>query len=84
MFRATALGLASGLIPQGPLHDAVLESFLIHGRNLLHFMYPEHPKPSDVLATDYFESPREWLHLSSDLPPSLLDANPESTNMSPI
>ena len=76
MFRATALGLASGLFPQGPLHDAVLESFLIHVRNLLHFMYPERPKPSDVLATDYFQSPQEWLRLCGDLPPSLTNVKP--------
>lgn len=72
MFRATALGLASGLFPGGPLHDALLESFIVHGRNLLHFLYPERPQPSDVLADDFFTDPSVWSLKRCDLPPALV------------
>jgi hypothetical protein len=72
MFRATALGLVSGLFPGGPLHDAVLEAFIIHGRNLLHFLYPEKPQASDVIAEDFLDDPTQWPTLRGDLPSSLV------------
>ena len=71
MFRATALGLMSGLFPGGPLHDAVLEAFIIHGRNLLHFLYPEKPQDSDVLAEDFLDDPIQWPTVRGDMPASL-------------
>jgi hypothetical protein len=71
MFRATALELASDPSPRGHLHDALLESFIVHGRNLLHFLYPELPKPSDVLADDFFTDSIIWPLKRGDLPPAL-------------
>jgi hypothetical protein len=71
MARACAVGLASGLFPVGPLHDAVLESFVIHARNLVHFFFPQSAQASDVLAEHYFETPQEWNSLRGDLPPRL-------------
>ena len=71
MFRATALGLMSGLFPGGPLHDAVLEAFIIHGRNLLHFLYAENSQASDVVAEDFLDDPAQWLTVRGDLPASL-------------
>jgi hypothetical protein len=45
--------------PSGPMeppfHNAALESFAIHVRNLVDFLYPgPNIKPSDVLADDFF------------------------------
>jgi hypothetical protein len=72
MARATAVGLASGLFPIGPLHDAVLESFIIHARNLVHFFFPQGAQASDVLAEHYFPTPKDWNSLRGELPPSLV------------
>ena len=71
MFRATALGLMSGLFPGGPLHDAVLEAFIIHGRNLLDFLYAENSRASDVVAEDFLDDPDQWLTVRGALPASL-------------
>jgi len=72
MFRATAFALASGLFPGGPFHDALLESFIVHGRNLIHVLYPERAQASDVLADDYFDNPSVWFQARGDLPPALV------------
>jgi len=71
MARATALGLLSGLFPIGPLHDAVLEAFVIHARNLVHFFFPQGAQPSDVLAEHYFPEAQTWNAHRGTLPESL-------------
>ncbi len=45
--------------------NAYLSSFAIHARNLLDFFYPPAgpkawPRPDDVIAEDFFDSPLEW------------------------
>lgn len=40
--------------------NAFLESFLIHARVLMDFMYPDNPRPDDVLAEEFFDVPDEW------------------------
>jgi hypothetical protein len=57
MLRGSVLGLTSGLIGQGIIGNALLESFTIHARALLDFLYPENPWPDDVIAEDFFPSP---------------------------
>ena len=42
------------------LHYALLESFVIHLRNLIDFLYSERPQPDDVIAEDFFSSPDRW------------------------
>ena len=51
----------SGLFGQGPLNNAVLESFTLHARALLDFLYADKPKVDDVIAEDYFDVPSDWL-----------------------
>lgn len=47
-----------------PLNNAVLESFIIHVRNMIDFLYPPaNKRPSDVYATDFFDVPKEWEQL---------------------
>jgi len=53
------------------LHNAVLESFCLHSRNLLDFLFAEKPYPDDVIAEDYFESPEDWPRIRGDMPPVL-------------
>jgi hypothetical protein len=60
MFFTVASGLASGVTGQGPMHNALLESFAIHARVLLSFLYAEDPRENDVVAEDFFTIPDEW------------------------
>ena len=36
------------------IHNALLESSLIHARNLVDFLYPENSRDNDVVAYDFF------------------------------
>ena len=64
MLVQTANWLATyyGALPPNaaPMTNAFLESFLIHTRNLLDFLYPQRPKPEDVIAEDFFDDPKTW------------------------
>jgi len=71
MFDATGRALGGGLFGPGPATNAFLESFTIHTRALLQFLFPKDPKPDDVLAEDYFENPSAWLELRGELPEAL-------------
>jgi hypothetical protein len=71
MARATAVGLASGLFGRSDLGNAVLESFLIHGRNLIDFFHPEGSLENDVVAEHYFADPMKWKKRRGRIPESL-------------
>jgi hypothetical protein len=60
MLQAVARGLASGAVSGSPTHNALLESFAIHVRNLVDFLWPEKPKNDHVVAADFFSSPQDW------------------------
>jgi hypothetical protein len=60
MLTSLASGLASGIAGQGPVANALLESFVIHVRALMDFLYAEAPQSDDVVAEDYFANPDEW------------------------
>lgn len=58
----------------GRLSNAILEAFVLHLRNVLDFLYePDKPRPTDVLAADYFE-PGEWKEIRPLLSSTLKDA----------
>jgi len=40
---------------------ALLESFTVHARILLDFLFAENPREDDVIAEDYFQSGKIWL-----------------------
>ena len=61
MFTSLARGMASGVFNEGIINNALLESFTVHARVLLDFLFAENPRPDDVIAEDYFSSPDEWL-----------------------
>ena len=46
-----------------PLHNAILESFLLHSRVISDFLYKDTPRKDDVSAADYFSEPDEWQKL---------------------
>ena len=55
--------MASGIAGEGPMNNALLESFTIHARALLDFLYTEKPKSDDVIAEDYFADPARWVSI---------------------
>ena len=61
MLTSLANGLASGIGAGGWLHNALIESFVIHVRVLIDFLYAEQPRTDDVVAADYFHSSDEWI-----------------------
>lgn len=60
MFTSLARGMASGITGKGVIHNALLESFTIHARVLLDFLYAKKPQPDDVIADDFFPTSQEW------------------------
>jgi hypothetical protein len=60
MFNSLAQAMASGVFGVGALNNAALESFILHARVLLDFLYAEKPQPDDVIAEDYFNELSQW------------------------
>jgi hypothetical protein len=71
MFLTLARALATGVFGNGPINNAALESFTVHARVLLDFMFAERPREDDVIAEDFFSTPEEWPRLRGGLPDSL-------------
>jgi len=63
MLTSVANGLASGIAGQGPIANALLESFVIHVRAIMDFLYAEKPQSDDVIAEDFFVSPEQWTRI---------------------
>jgi hypothetical protein len=61
MLQGTMERLETGSTEDRIFHNALVESFTIHARNLMHFLYPIGEKPSDILAADFFEDEEYWL-----------------------
>lgn len=76
MLLGSAQGLDSETKAKGTLHNALVESFAIHLRNMLDFLWPDKPKrKSDwVIAADFFPSPSDWEKLRPEISQPLLDS----------
>src|SRR2546428_6664644 len=48
------------------IHNALLESSMIHARSLIDFLYDENPSSSDVVADDFFDDPSGDYHSVRD------------------
>jgi truncated hemoglobin YjbI len=48
-----------------PLRNALIESFVIHLRNLVDFFYPAQIQGDDVIAAEFLDDLNEWEKLSS-------------------
>lgn len=70
MLRGTMALLASGAIGTSILSNALIESFTIHARALMDFLYPKQSKESDVLAEDFFDDANTWVATRPDEPPA--------------
>jgi hypothetical protein len=71
MFNTTAQAHASGISKEGWITNALLESFVIHVRGLMDFLYNDNPRPDDVVAQDYFNTLEEWKKLRPQQSPVL-------------
>jgi hypothetical protein len=72
MLQAADMAMRSGLFPPGQLLNALLESFVIHARALLHFLDPVSPAKGDVLAVDFILDPETWEAAKGELPKELI------------
>ena len=66
MFNSLAQIMAMGIFGPGVLNNAILESFTLHARVLLAFLYSENPRDDDVSAENFFDKPGEWLAVRPD------------------
>lgn len=70
MIQAT--GHFMGTLPVGSCErKAMLESFLVHSRNLIAFFDGKNAHANDVLAEDFFASRAEWEKIRDSIPPAL-------------
>jgi hypothetical protein len=76
MFYATH-GLLMGDAIVGRLHNAVLESFAIHVRNLVEFLF-DPPEKDDIRAEHYFKDPKTWHGLRGKKPEELTAAQKQA------
>jgi len=55
--------------------NCYLESFVLHFRNLVDFLYePRNAKPDDILAIDFFPDPNAWKTIRPAKTAEILDA----------
>src|SRR5678816_3490620 len=71
MFGTLARALTSGVFGDGPINNAVLESFTVHARVLLDFLFDPKPRQDDVVAEDFFPETTKWVQIRGDIPPIL-------------
>jgi len=60
--------------PPGAINNAILQSFALHVRNLIDFLYNDNHQTDDVYAGDFFENPEDWLKLRKPISPILAQA----------
>lgn len=73
MLRETRRGIQDGLASVW-LANAVLESFLLHFRSLVDFLYKPPTRGDDILACQFFSSEGQWEPPQGDLEKALKDA----------
>ena len=60
MLHDTAAALASEAEHDVTIHNALVESFTIHVRVLIDFLWPVKPRADDVIAGDFFDDSSDW------------------------
>ena len=60
MLTSLASIMASRITGEVVKNNAFIESFTIHARGLLYFLYAGDPQPNDVIADDFFPTSQEW------------------------
>lgn len=63
MLSSLAQAIGSGIAREGWLTNALLESFVIHVRGVMDFLYNDSPQTDDVVAQDFFPSASNWFQI---------------------
>jgi hypothetical protein len=68
--------LTSDLTCTQPVHNAFINSFAIHTRNIIDFLYEQKSRAKNdaILAEHYFFSAQDWISMRPDWPEGLKDA----------
>ena len=74
MFLSLTSVLAERTFDEDVIKNATLESFAIHIRAIMDFLYPSNPRRDDVLAEDFFDSPEQWWNIQPQLSELLKNA----------
>ncbi len=67
MLTEMARVMASGKTYERAIKNSFIESFTIHARVLLKFLYDEKPRPNDVIADDFFPTSQEWKEVKPEM-----------------
>ena len=67
MLTSVASLMASGITDDVVIKNSFIESFTIHARALLKFLYDENPRPDDVIADDFFPTSQEWKEVRPEM-----------------
>ena len=62
-----AQAMGAGIATQGWLANALLESFIVHVRAVMDFLYNDNAKPDDIMAQDFFASRDAWVSVRPKL-----------------
>jgi len=73
MFVSLVLEMTKGY-PPGTINNAMLQSFALHVRNLIDFLYNDSHNSDDVYAGDFFKDPTRWLSVRKAITPELSKA----------
>jgi len=71
MLVSMAKGIASGVATGSGLGNAMVESFALHTRNLIDFLWPDGRKSDYVLAEEFLLDPEKWKKNRPKLSPLL-------------
>ena len=63
MFAKLANGLATGIMGESIINNALLEAFTIHARAILDFLYNDRLTGNEVSALDFVHRPDEWIQV---------------------
>ena len=74
MLDMTVRVLSSKMTNGSFMNKILLESFLIHLRNLIDFIYLPKCNKDDILAQDFFSNPENWAKLRPTLSANLEEA----------
>lgn len=55
--------------------NSLLHAFLIATRNLCHFLYSHKPRPTDIIAEEFFDHPSDWRRVRPKLPEEFEDGS---------
>lgn len=68
MLKLVANALSSCISGKSVITNALVESFAIHTRNLIEFLWPDKPKNDHIIANDFFKDLNTWDGLQPEIP----------------